>query len=125
MELLTHGGEHHEIGDGGRLMMTMAMDSPLRSPERTLDQPSRERLGLAVAPYRKTRWILLSDFFLPEREYIELELRPVEYQGVHEAGGAPRGIGRAPTFVDRVWDPWRGSFFQYFLYIPKIFSVDF
>ena len=41
-----HGGEHHEIGDGGRLMMTMAMDSPLRSPERTLDQPSRERLGL-------------------------------------------------------------------------------
>ena len=46
MELLTHGGEHHEIGDGGRLMMTMATDSPLRSPERTPDQPSRERLGL-------------------------------------------------------------------------------
>ena len=22
MELLTHGGEHHEIGDGGWLMMT-------------------------------------------------------------------------------------------------------
>ena len=36
----------HEIGDGGRLMMTMATDSPLRSPERTPDQPSRERLGL-------------------------------------------------------------------------------
>ena len=33
------GGEHHEIGDGGRLMMMMATDSPLRSPERTLDQP--------------------------------------------------------------------------------------
>ena len=46
MKLLTHGGEHHEIGDGGRLMMMMAMDSPLRSPERTPDQPSRERLGL-------------------------------------------------------------------------------
>ena len=46
MELLTHGGEHHEIGDGGRLMMTTAMDSPLRSPERTPDKPSRERLGL-------------------------------------------------------------------------------
>ena len=26
IELLTHGGEHHEIGDGGRLMMMMAMD---------------------------------------------------------------------------------------------------
>ena len=32
--------EHHEIGDGGRLMMMTATDSPLRSPERTLDQPS-------------------------------------------------------------------------------------
>ena len=44
MELLTHGGEHHEIGDGGWLMMTT--NSPIRSPERTLDQPSRESLGL-------------------------------------------------------------------------------
>ena len=30
MELLTHGGEHHEIGDGGWLMMTTVMNpSPL------------------------------------------------------------------------------------------------
>ena len=28
------------------LVMTMATDSPLRSLERTPDQPSRERLGL-------------------------------------------------------------------------------
>ena len=46
MGLLTHGGEHHEIGNGGWLMMTMAADSPLWSPERTPDQPSRGRLGL-------------------------------------------------------------------------------
>ena len=46
MELLTHGGEHHAIGDEGWLMMTTATDSPLRSPERTPDQPSREFLGL-------------------------------------------------------------------------------
>ena len=45
-EILTLDGEHHEIDDGGRLMMTTAMDSPLRSPERTPDQPSRESLGL-------------------------------------------------------------------------------
>ena len=32
MELLTHGGEHHEIGDGGWLMMRTAMNPPLRSP---------------------------------------------------------------------------------------------
>ena len=41
-----YDGITHEIRDGGRLMMTMAMDSPLRSPEWTLDQPSREVLGL-------------------------------------------------------------------------------
>ena len=29
MELLTHIGEHHEIGDGGRLMMTTATNPPL------------------------------------------------------------------------------------------------
>ena len=45
-ELLMHGGEHHEIGDGGWSTMTMETDSLLRSPERTPDQPSREVLGL-------------------------------------------------------------------------------
>ena len=39
---------------------------------------------------------LSSDFFLLEREYMELELRSVELQGAHEVGGAPRGRGRAP-----------------------------
>ena len=39
-------------------------------------------------------------FFLLEHEYIELESRSVELQGVHEAGGAP------PTLVERVWAPW-------------------
>ena len=38
-------------------------------------------------------------FFLPEREYMELELRSVESQGGHKAGGAPS------TLVDRVWAP--------------------
>jgi len=46
MELLMHGGEHHEIGDGGWLMMTTTTNAPLRSPERTPDQPSRDSLGL-------------------------------------------------------------------------------
>ena len=44
---ITHArGEHHEIGDGGWLMMTMAMISPLWSPKRTPDLPSRGRTGL-------------------------------------------------------------------------------
>ena len=46
MELLTHGGEHHEIGDGGWLIMTTATNPPLRGPEWTPDQPSPEVLGL-------------------------------------------------------------------------------
>ena len=31
---------------------------------------------------------------------MELELRSVDVQGAHEAGGTP------PTLVDRVWAPW-------------------
>ena len=44
--ILTHSSEHHEIGDGGWLMMMMVSNPPLWIPERTLDQPSRESLGL-------------------------------------------------------------------------------
>ena len=55
MELLTHGGEHHEVGDGEWLMMTTATDSPLRSPERTPVEPSREILELGGGPYHKMR----------------------------------------------------------------------
>ena len=46
MELLTHGGEHHEIGEGRMVDDDDGDESPLRSPERTPDQPSREVLGL-------------------------------------------------------------------------------
>ena len=60
---------------------------------------------------------------------MELELRSVELQGAHEAGGVPPGggggVGRALTLVDRVWAPWSWFFRQYFLLIPKSCSVDF
>ena len=105
MELLTHGDEHHEIGDGGWLMMTTATNPPLRSPERTPDQHSRERLGLGGGFVSLNAMKLFSDFFLRETEYMELELRSVEHQGVHETGGPAQGGGRAPTLVDRVWAP--------------------
>ena len=38
-------GQHQEIVSQHMLTMTMATDSPLRSPERTPDQPSREVLS--------------------------------------------------------------------------------
>ena len=37
---------------------------------------------------------------------MELELRSVELQGAHEAGGHTQGGRRAPTLVERVWAPW-------------------
>ena len=37
---------------------------------------------------------------------MELELRSVELQGAHEAGGRAQGGRRAPTLVARVWAPW-------------------
>jgi len=56
MGLLTHGGEHHEVGDGGWLMMTMATDSPLSgAPNGFQISPPEEERGLVAAPYRKTR----------------------------------------------------------------------
>ena len=45
---------------------------------------------------------------------MELELRSVEVQGAHGIGGTPRGRGRAPTLVDRVWTPGLDSFASIF-----------
>ena len=81
--------------------------------------PPEEEHGLAAASYRKTRWIFLSDFFLPEHEYMELELRSVELQGAHEAGG------RAPHPCGKGVAPWPWFFRQYFLLFPKIISMKF
>ena len=50
-------------------------------------------------------------FFLPEREYIELELRSEELQGAHEVGGAPC------TLMDRVWAPWSSSLVRIIYYL--------
>ena len=44
---------------------------------------------------------------------MELELRSVEHQGAHEAGGA-QGVGMPPTLMDMVWAPWPLFFRQYF-----------
>ena len=48
-----------------------------------------------------------------------------EPTGAHEAGGAPWGVGRAPTLVAR-WVPlWCISSAQYFLYFPKMTFMEF
>ena len=55
MELLMHGGEHHEIGDGGWLMMTMATIPLSGAPNGLQISPPERDQGLVAAPYRKTR----------------------------------------------------------------------
>ena len=79
------------------------------SPEPRTD--SRSALPREFRAWRRLRIVKRDEsfsliFFLPEHEYMELELRSVELQGAHEAGGAPRGAGAPPTFVARVCAPW-------------------
>ena len=69
------------------------------SPEPRTD--SRAALLREFRAWRRLRIIKRDEsfsliFFLPEHEYMELELRSVERQGAHEAGGAPRGVGAPP-----------------------------
>ena len=47
-------------------------------------------------------------------EYMELELRSVEVQGAHVEGGTPRGVGRTPTLVAKMWAPSADSFASIF-----------
>ena len=54
-ELLTPDGEHHEIGDGGWLMMTKMKDPPLWSPKQAPDWPPDEEQEVAADPYHKTQ----------------------------------------------------------------------
>ena len=96
MELLTQGSEHHEIGDGGWLMMTTATNPPLEP--RT---DSKSALPREIRAWRRLRIIKCDDFFspnfsLPESQYMELELRSVENQGAHETGGRAQGEGARP-----------------------------
>ena len=56
---------------------------------------------------------------------MELELRSVERQGAHEAGGVPRGVGAPPTLVDRVWAPGLDSFTSIFYIFQKYSSLIF
>ena len=64
------------------------------SPEPRTD--SRSALPREVRAWRRLRIIKRDEsfsLFFPESEYMELELRSVERQGAHEAGGAPMGVG--------------------------------
>ena len=75
------------------------------SPEPRTD--SRSALPREIRAWRRFRIVkrdeTFSLIFLPEREYMELELRSVEVQGAHEIGGRALGGGR---LMDNMWSPW-------------------
>ena len=104
-------------------------DDGVESPSLEPRTDSRSALPRGFRAWRQLRIVKRDESFfyfsLHESKYMELELRSVDVQGAREAGGAPRGRGRTPTLVDRVWAPWRYFFCQYFLLILKSCSVDF
>ena len=97
------------------------------SPEPRTDSISALPRGFRA--WRRLRIVkrdeFFSLFFLPETQYIELELKSERHQGAHEVGGRalggqarphPRGQGVAPlVFI----------FCKDFLFIPKRRSVKF
>ena len=89
------------------------------SPEPRAD--SRSALSREIRAWRRLRIVKCDDFFsliffLPESQYMELELASEGHQGAHKVGGRAQEEGRAPTLVDRVWAPWSSSLARIFYY---------
>ena len=92
------------------------------SPEPRIDSGSSLARGFRA--WRRLRIVKCDDFFsliffLPEHEYMELELGSVELQGAHEAGGAPRGAGVPPPSWQGCGPPGLDSFASIFYYFKK------
>ena len=105
--------------------MTMAMISPSRREVSPAEQLCRSpRLvpprGGGVSS-RKVAY----DFFLDERLHIAENGHRRANREPTRQGGAPWGVGRAPTLVARWVLLWRTSSAQYFLLFPKMTFVEF
>ena len=108
---------------------SMVMISPSRRDVSPIEQLRRSprlvppRFRLMVAEFCPVSLLMI--FFLGRKTSYSRRWAPEACQGGHEAGGAPRGVGRAPH--PRGW--WvspSGTFFaQYFLYILKITHAEF
>ena len=94
------------------------------SPEPRTD--SRSALPREIRAWRRLRIVKRDEsfsliFFLPEHEYmeLELELRSVELQGAHEAGGAQGEGGRPPPSWIGCGPPGLDSFASIFYIFQK------
>ena len=94
-------------------------DDESPSPEPRTD--SRSALPREIRAWRRLRVVKRDEtfsliFFLPEREYMELELRSVERQGAHEAGGAPGGQAHPPPLWKGCGPPGLDPFASIFIF---------
>ena len=79
------------------------------SPSPNSQTDSRSALLREIRAWRRPRIVKRDDFFsliffLPEIQYMELELASEAHEGAQEVGGTPGG-GAPPTLVSRVWAP--------------------
>ena len=105
----------------GSLVMISPSQREVSPAEQLCQSPRLVPPRGSGVPSRK----LASDFFLGRKTSYSRRWASEGHQGAHEAGGVPRGVGRAPTLVDGGWAPSGAFFTQYFLYIPKLTSVEF
>ena len=107
---------------------SMVMISPSRREVSPTEQLRRSpglvppRFRLVAAEFRPVSLLMI---FSRRKTPYSQRWTSEGYQGAHEAGDAPRGVGRAPTLVDGGWPPSGTSFAQYFLYILKLTSLEF
>ena len=91
------------------------------SPEPRTD--SRSALPREIRACRRLRIVKRDEsfslIFFPERKNIELELRSVELQGAHEAGGRTQGVGTPPPSWTGCGPPGLDSFASIFYIFQK------
>ena len=101
----------------GSLMMTMALISPSRRDVSPVEQLYRSprlvppRFCLETAALHPASCLLI---FSREKTPYTKRWASGACQVAQEAGGAPRGLGRAPTLVEGGWLPSGAFFAQYF-----------
>ena len=97
------------------------------SPEPRTD--SRSALPREIRAWRRLRIVKRDEsfslIFSPRTWIYGVGVEVGGASGGPRDRGRAQGVGRAPTLVDGGWPPSGAFFAQYFLYIPKLTSVEF
>ena len=88
----------------GSMVMTMVTIFPSRRDVSPAEQLRRSPRLVPPRDSGASSRKLPSDFSRAKDSYSKI-LAPEAYKGAHETGARAQGVGRAPTLVARVWDP--------------------